>query len=77
MENKKSYSALDTYNNLVEELNGDTQKVKEYINNKLATIREEKNEWGKYMMTNYWNQVQTHFIKEGMERYGEYMKKKQ
>ena len=62
MENKKSYSALDTYNNLVEELNGDTQKIKEYIDNKLVTIREEKNEWGKYMMTNYWNQVRNHSI---------------
>ena len=62
MENKKSYSALDTYNNLVEELNGDTQKVKEYIDNKLVTIREEKNEWGKYMMTNYWNQVRNYSI---------------
>jgi hypothetical protein len=63
MENKKSYSALDTYNNLVEELNGDTQKVKEYIDNRLATIKEEKNEWGKYMMTNYWNQVKNHSLK--------------
>ena len=57
MKKKEMYSALDTYNKLVEDLNGDTQKVKEYINNKLVTIKEEKNEWGKYMMTNYWNQV--------------------
>jgi len=62
MENKKSYSALDTYNNLVEELNGDTQKVKEYIDNRLATIKEEKNEWGRYMMTNYWNQVRNYSL---------------
>ena len=63
MKKKEMYSALDTYNDLVKELNGDNQKVKEHIDNKLASIREEKNEWGKYMMTNYWNQVRNYSLK--------------
>ena len=62
MENKKSYSALDTYNDLVEALNGDQQKVSEYIDNRLNSIKETDNEWGKYMMTNFWNQVRNYSI---------------
>jgi hypothetical protein len=65
MESRKGSSALDTYNDLVKELNGDFGKVKQYIDNKLISIKEEKNEWGKYMMMNYWKKVQTHFLKAG------------
>jgi hypothetical protein len=54
---KEMRSALDVYQDLVETLNGDQQKVNEYIDNRLNSIKETDSEWGKYMMTNFWNQV--------------------
>lgn len=60
---KEMQSALDVYQDLVEELNGDQQEVSKFIDDKLKSIKETDNEWGKYMMTNFWNQVKNHSLK--------------
>ena len=62
MKKYKPVTALDTYNDLVKELKGDTQKIKEFIDNKINIIREMKDEWGKFVMTSYWNQVKNHSL---------------
>lgn len=62
MKEYKPITALDTYNDIVRELKGDTQNIKEFIDNKINTIREMKDEWGKFVMTSYWNQVKNHSL---------------
>ena len=62
MKEYKAVTALDTYNDIVRELKGDTQNIKEFIDNKINTIREMKDEWGKFVMTSYWNQVRNHSL---------------
>ena len=62
MKECKPVTSLDTYNDLVEELKGDKHKIKEFLDNKLTTIREMKDEWGKFVMTSYWNQVRNYSL---------------
>lgn len=60
MEVKETQSARDAYNELVEQFNGDTEKIKEHIDNRLVQISEMTNEWGKFVMTSFWGQVKNH-----------------
>lgn len=62
MKEYKAVTALDTYNDIVEKLKGDKQKIKEFLDNKITTIREMKDEWGKFVMSSYWNQVRNHSL---------------
>lgn len=52
---KSSLSAIEAYEELAEQLNGDQQKIAEYIEQQCNKAREEKNMWGRFMMSNYWN----------------------
>lgn len=54
---KNMKSSLDKYNEIAKECNYDQDKINEVIDNRLEEIKQEKNEWGKYMMTNFWSQV--------------------